>query len=51
MTPFSLVFRAEAVLPAEIVVPSSHISLASQDEDVDTRMKDLEAIDERRAMT
>lgn len=48
-TPFSLVYRAEAVFPVEILEPSARLVLASKINDSRERIHDVEAIDERRS--
>ena len=47
MTPFSLVYGAEAVLPVELVVPSARLALQSEVL-CDTRIPALEQLDEHR---
>lgn len=40
-TPFSLVYRAEAVVPVEIMVPSTRLALASKVTDPRERIHDV----------
>ena len=47
-TPFSLVYGTEAVLPAEILVPSARLALDAELNDDALRMLELEALEERR---
>ncbi|KAF7152592.1 hypothetical protein RHSIM_Rhsim01G0144000 [Rhododendron simsii] len=47
LTPFSLVYGAEAVLPPEIAIPSARVALRSEVFH-DARPSELEALDERR---
>ena len=49
-TPYSLVFGSEAVLPLEVQLPSLRIAtqLMAPDENVQVRLAELEALDEKR---
>ena len=49
-TPFSLVYRAEAMMPIEILVPSARLAINANLEPDAMRMLDLEALEERRDM-
>ena len=49
--PFSLVYRAEAVLPLEIQIPSLRVALATEmtnEEQHVLRLQELEALDDKR---
>lgn len=47
-TPFSLVYGTEAMLPAEILVPSARLALDAELDNDNLRMLELEALEERR---
>ena len=50
-TPFSLVYRCEAVKPLEIQIPSLRVALATQmtgEDNLQLRLEELEALDEKR---
>lgn len=49
VTPFSLVYGAEAIVPVEILVSSARLALASTINDSRERIHDVEAIEERRS--
>ena len=50
MTPFSLVYGEEAVVPAEIMVPSTRMRLTVENNEGDRRVAALEAIDDKREL-
>ena len=47
-TPFSLVYGSEAVLPIEIVIPSTRLAIAIGMDIEKARLIELELLDERR---
>lgn len=49
VTPFSLVYGAEAVVLVEILEPSAQLALASKVKDSREQIYDVEAIEERRS--
>ena len=50
-TPFSLVYRCEAILPLEFQIPSLHVALRMEmtnEEKHRLRLQELEALDDKR---